>query len=94
VEVVVVVVDVGSVVVVVVDVGSVVVELDVEDVVELVVVEVVVVGSVEEVVVDESSSPPPASAITAITSPRISAATSPIATFWPVLMPSSSGCWS
>jgi hypothetical protein len=65
--------------------------------VEVVVDEEVLVGSlvveVLEVVVEldvvSSSPPPPARAMTAITRPRMSAATSPIATFWPVLMPSS-----
>ncbi len=65
--------------VVVVLVGVVVVEL----VVELVVVEVVE-GTVVVVV---ESPPPPARAITAITRPMTSAATRPMATFWPVLMP-------
>jgi uncharacterized metal-binding protein len=49
---------------------------------------VLVAGPVVVVVV--LSSPPPASAITAMTRPITSAATSPIATFCPVLMPPSS----
>ncbi|KAA0265962.1 MAG: hypothetical protein EDQ89_12810 [Acidobacteria bacterium] len=73
---------VGAVVVVVV-VGAVVVVVVVGSVVSLVVVGSVVVGAV----VVLAPSPPPARAITAITSPITSAATSPIATFWPALLP-------
>ena len=80
---------VGLVLVVVVDVVGLVVELVV---VEVVVAEVVVLV-VGVVVVDEVvelavlSSPPLASAITAITRPMTTAATRPIIAFCPPLMP-------
>ncbi len=85
VEVEVVVVVVGSVLEVVVEVvGWVVVGTDV-------VGDVVVVGSVVAgTVVVSSLPPPPASAITAITRPITRAATRPIATFCPPLIPPSS----
>jgi hypothetical protein len=89
VDVVVVDVVVGVVEVVVLVVGAVVV---VGVVVGAVVVVGVVVGAV--VVVEEdvvpSSPPPPASAMTAMSRPMTSAATRPIATFWPVVIPPSS----
>jgi hypothetical protein len=59
-------------------------------VVEVVLVVGVVVDVAGTVVVVVPSSPPPASAMTAMTRPMTSAATRPIATFWPVLMPPSS----
>jgi hypothetical protein len=84
---------VGAVDVVVFVVGAlvVVVELVVCVVVVELLVGVVVVDDVGGTVVVVVPSPsPPASAITAITRPITSAATRPIATFWPVLIPPSS----
>jgi hypothetical protein len=58
-----------------------------EEVVALEVGWVVVVGVVVDVLDVLLSPPPPARAITAMIRPRTSAATRPIATFCPVLMP-------
>lgn len=75
--------------VVVVEEVVVVVGVVVDEVVVVVVVGAVVevVLGVEAVLVDASPPDPPASAITAITRPMMTAATRPIATFWPVLIP-------